>query len=91
MAYPCPTINDLPNNKISGNPGFKHLTKPQDQQAKGETPDSEKVKHYKVKPYAYISIRDQLNDLYYELIRMTLDPLTVLWPDLPQIGNIPKG
>ena len=40
------------------------------------------LNHYKVKPYTYISIRDQLNGLHYELMRMTLDSLSVFWPDL---------
>ena len=50
-----------------------------------------RLKHYKVKLYTYISIHDQLNDLYYELVRMTLDPLTVLCPNLSQIENNAKG
>ena len=34
--------------------------------------------HCKVKQYAYISIRDQLIGLLYELVKMTLHPLTTL-------------
>ena len=42
------------------------------------------LNHYKVKPYAYISIHDPVIDLHFELTRMTLDPFTVLWTNLPQ-------
>ena len=45
------------------------------------------LNHYMVKPYTYISIHDQLNGLHYELMRMTLDSLSVFWPDLPKIEN----
>ena len=70
---------------------FKYLIKTQDQYAKVKHLTMKGWKHYKVKLYVYISIHDQVNDHHNELIRITLDPLTVLWPDLPRIENIGKG
>ena len=45
------------------------------------------LNHYKVKPYAYISIHDPVIDLHFELTRMTLDPFTTCFgPICPNTG-----
>ena len=61
---------------MAGNAGFKHLTQTQDH----AVDQSKTTDHEEVKQYAYTSIHDHLNYLYYELIRMTLDSKTVFCP-----------
>ena len=80
---------------MTGSEGFKHLTTTQDQQAKGETPDNEKVTALLAQTscLSKYSLSLKLCNIYgyYELIKMTLNPQTVVWPNLPQKGNRPNG